>query len=148
MDKIHCDPFHYVFTLNHTCGGIKCGFYQLFQVNSVLICFSKKQMYSLFLCLDFMSKKSDMRSGDGEPSAQMFGVLLGLQDAVVTWMSRARQRVIQGFTVFSIVFLLLWISAFLYGSFYYSYMPMAAFSTPVHYHYRCVCNILSSCIRL
>ncbi|KAI4819701.1 hypothetical protein KUCAC02_004941 [Chaenocephalus aceratus] len=87
-----------------------------------------------------MSKKSDMRSGDGEPSARIFGALLGLQDAVVTWMSRARQRVIQGFTVFSIVFLLLWISAFLYGSFYYSYMPMAAFSTPVHYHYRTDCE--------
>ncbi|XP_033949558.1 seipin-like isoform X2 [Pseudochaenichthys georgianus] len=87
-----------------------------------------------------MSKNSDMRSGDGEPSARMFGALLGLQDAVVTWMSRARQRVIQGFTVFSIVFLLLWISAFLYGSFYYSYMPMAAFSTPVHYHYRTDCE--------
>ncbi|XP_010781584.1 seipin isoform X2 [Notothenia coriiceps] len=87
-----------------------------------------------------MGHKSDMRSGDGEPSARMFGALLGLQDAVVTWMSRARQRVIQGFTVFSIVFLLLWISAFLYGSFYYSYMPMAAFSTPVHYHYRTDCE--------
>ncbi|XP_063731942.1 seipin-like isoform X2 [Eleginops maclovinus] len=87
-----------------------------------------------------MGKDSDMRPGDGDPSPLIVGALLGLKDAVVTWISRARQIVIRGFALFSIVFLLLWIAAFLYGSFYYSYMPKAVFSTPVHYHYRTDCE--------
>uniref|UniRef100_A0A3B5A860 Seipin n=1 Tax=Stegastes partitus TaxID=144197 RepID=A0A3B5A860_9TELE len=62
------------------------------------------------------------------------------QDAVAMAIARARQRVVQGFIVFSIVFLLLWLAAFLYGSFYYSYMPKAAFSAPVHYYYRTDCD--------
>uniref|UniRef100_A0A8C2XC37 Seipin n=1 Tax=Cyclopterus lumpus TaxID=8103 RepID=A0A8C2XC37_CYCLU len=47
-----------------------------------------------------------------------------------------------GFILVFVVILLLWIAAFLYGSFYYSYMPLATFSTPVHYYYRCVCEVL------
>ncbi|XP_044061077.1 seipin-like isoform X2 [Siniperca chuatsi] len=88
-----------------------------------------------------MDQESYLHPGDdGEPSVPVGQVLLRLQDAVIMAMSRARQRVIQGFIVFSFVFLLLWISAFLYGSFYYSYIPKAAFSTPVHYYYRADCE--------
>uniref|UniRef100_A0A8C6NM34 Seipin n=1 Tax=Nothobranchius furzeri TaxID=105023 RepID=A0A8C6NM34_NOTFU len=61
-----------------------------------------------------------------------------LWDAVAIAILEARRRLLQGFTIFSIVLLLLSVAAFLYGSFYYSYMPRAAFSTPVHYYYRCV----------
>ncbi|KAM6923432.1 seipin-like [Xenentodon cancila] len=57
---------------------------------------------------------------------------------------RARQKVAQGLTVLSVILLLLWIASFLYGSFYYSYMPRAAFSTPAHYYYRTDCVPLSS----
>uniref|UniRef100_A0A3B4V0Y0 Seipin n=1 Tax=Seriola dumerili TaxID=41447 RepID=A0A3B4V0Y0_SERDU len=65
-------------------------------------------------------------------------------DAVVTAMSHTRKKVLQGFVVFSVILLLLWLAAFLYGSFYYSYMPKAAFSTPVHYYYRTDCESPSS----
>uniref|UniRef100_A0A3B4GDA1 Uncharacterized protein n=1 Tax=Pundamilia nyererei TaxID=303518 RepID=A0A3B4GDA1_9CICH len=64
--------------------------------------------------------------------------------AVFVAMSRARQRLVQLSIVFSFVFLLLWIAAFLYGTFYYSYMPQATFSAPVNYYYRCVCQVPSS----
>lgn len=83
----------------------------------------------------------------GEPSALAGLALLRLQSAVVTAMSRIRQRVVQGFAVFSVVSLLLWLATFLYGSFYYSYMPKATFSAPVHYYYRCVCCIRTTHIR-
>uniref|UniRef100_A0A3B4ZUP0 Seipin n=1 Tax=Stegastes partitus TaxID=144197 RepID=A0A3B4ZUP0_9TELE len=79
-----------------------------------------------------------------EPSVLIGQALLRFQDAVAMAIARARQRVVQGFIVFSIVFLLLWLAAFLYGSFYYSYMPKAAFSAPVHYYYRCVSSFLCS----
>uniref|UniRef100_A0A673ARU7 Seipin n=1 Tax=Sphaeramia orbicularis TaxID=375764 RepID=A0A673ARU7_9TELE len=52
----------------------------------------------------------------------------------------AINRFIQGFLVFSFVLLVLWIATFLYGSFYYSYMPKASFSTPVNYYYRTDCE--------
>ncbi|XP_035524738.1 seipin-like isoform X2 [Morone saxatilis] len=88
-----------------------------------------------------MNQESYLRPGDDrEPSVLIGRALLRLRDAVVMAMSRARQTVIQTIVVFSMVFLLLWIAAFLYGSFYYSYMPTAAFSTPVHYHYRTDCE--------
>ncbi|XP_050928402.1 seipin isoform X2 [Lates calcarifer] len=80
----------------------------------------------------------------GEPSALAGLALLRLQSAVVTAMSRIRQRVVQGFAVFSVVSLLLWLATFLYGSFYYSYMPKATFSAPVHYYYRTNCESSTS----
>ncbi|XP_029297595.1 seipin-like isoform X2 [Cottoperca gobio] len=78
--------------------------------------------------------------GDGDSSGLIGHVLLRLQNAVVKRMSRTRQRIIHGFIVVFIVFLLLWISVFLYGSFYYSYMPNASYSTQVHYYYRTNCD--------
>ncbi|XP_026185492.1 seipin isoform X2 [Mastacembelus armatus] len=77
---------------------------------------------------------------DGEQSVHIDEVLFRLQDALIMVMSRVRQRVIQSLVVFSVVFLLLCLAAFLYGSFYYSYMPKPTFSTPVHYHYRTDCE--------
>ncbi|KAM4586528.1 seipin-like [Fundulus diaphanus] len=79
-----------------------------------------------------------------EPSVIIIQVLLRLQHAVVLGISRARRRLLQGFTVISIVLLLLFVAAFLYGTFYYSYMPKAAFSAPVYYYYRTDCESPSS----
>lgn len=92
---------------------------------------------------DFMDQDngpSCSQNDDIHPSVLLGLSLLRLRDAVVTAMSNIRKRVLQGFVVFSVILLLLWLAAFLYGSFYYSYMPKAAFSTPVHYYYRCVCD--------
>lgn len=95
-----------------------------------------------------MDQDSSLHSGNHEEPSGLIGrQLLKMQNAVVMTMLRIRQKVVQGFVIFFVVFLLLWISAFLYGSLYYSYMPNAAFSTSVHYYYRCVCEVLSSCPR-
>uniref|UniRef100_A0A671X0A4 Seipin n=1 Tax=Sparus aurata TaxID=8175 RepID=A0A671X0A4_SPAAU len=92
-----------------------------------------------------MDRESDLSQGDvGEPSLLNAQVLLRLQKAVVNMVLRIRQTIVQSFVVSSVVVLLLWIAAFLYGSFYYSYMPRAAFSTPVHYYYRTDCESPSS----
>ncbi|KAM4555801.1 seipin-like isoform 1-T2 [Odontesthes bonariensis] len=76
----------------------------------------------------------------GEFSVIIGRTLLKLRDVVNSAILRVRLRLLQSFTVFSVVLLLLCIAAFLYGSFYYSYMPRAAFSTPVHYSYRTDCE--------
>ncbi|XP_053180056.1 seipin-like [Scomber japonicus] len=92
-----------------------------------------------------MDQTSHLHSGDDEEPSVLIGqVLLRLWDAAVMAMSRARQRVLQAFVVFSVVLLLLWVAAFLYGSFYYSYMPKAAYSTSVHYYYRTDCESSAS----
>ncbi|XP_017263702.1 seipin [Kryptolebias marmoratus] len=87
-----------------------------------------------------MEQESHVPLEGVEPSAIVGHALLKLQDAVAMGILRARQRLLQGFTVFSFMLLLLCVAAFLYGSFYYSYMPKAAFSTPVHYYYRTDCE--------
>lgn len=62
------------------------------------------------------------------------------QGALIRARTRLQRGVTQTFAVFSVVLLLLWISAFLYGSLYYSYMPNVAFSTTVHYYHRYACE--------
>ncbi|XP_041800342.1 seipin-like isoform X2 [Chelmon rostratus] len=104
----------------------------------------------LFVCLylifgfaavsGVMDQESYLRPGDDEPSVLIGRALLRLQYCVVMAMLRIRQRIIQSFVVLSFVFLLLWTATFLYGSFYYSYMPKAAFSTDVHYYHRTDCD--------
>ncbi|XP_070818990.1 seipin-like [Chaetodon trifascialis] len=88
-----------------------------------------------------MDQESYLRPGDDAESSILIGrALLRLQHGVIKAMLHIRQRIIQSLVVLSVVFLLLWIATFLYGSFYYSYMPKAAFSTDVHYYYRTDCD--------
>ncbi|XP_061756177.1 seipin-like isoform X1 [Nerophis ophidion] len=81
---------------------------------------------------------------DDEPFLLFGAVLTKVKDAVDAVITRTLQRAVQGVVVFFVVVLLLWTAAFLYGSFYYSYMPLAAYSTPVHYYYRADCDSPSS----
>ncbi|XP_037117023.1 seipin-like [Syngnathus acus] len=86
-----------------------------------------------------MDRANHMQSG--EETFVLFGAsLTRLNDAAVRAMFRVRQRVVQSVVLLSVLVLLLWLSAFLYGSFYYSYMPLVAYSVPVHYYYRTDCD--------
>ncbi|XP_013365507.1 PREDICTED: seipin isoform X1 [Chinchilla lanigera] len=53
---------------------------------------------------------------------------------------RARRLLLQFGVLFCSVLLLLWVSVFLYGSFYYSYMPTVSHVSPVHFYYRTDCD--------
>ncbi|KAM3866508.1 seipin-like, partial [Diretmus argenteus] len=93
--------------------------------------------------MDRGSEEPSPPAGDGESLSDLgdlIGSVLRLRDAVVMAMSLAYQRLAQGVVVFTAVVLLLWTASFLYGSFYYSYMPKAAYSTHVHYYYRSDCE--------
>ncbi|XP_033829637.2 seipin-like [Periophthalmus magnuspinnatus] len=87
----------------------------------------------------FMEHEGAMLSAD-EVATPINRLMLKIQKTVSMTITQARQRILQGFVVFSVTFFLLWIAAFLYGSFYYSYLPKAAYSTPVHYYYRTDCE--------
>ncbi|KAK1788166.1 hypothetical protein P4O66_016622 [Electrophorus voltai] len=71
-------------------------------------------------------------------------VLLWLQDVAAVTLLRARRTLLRAAILCCVLVLLLWVSIFLYGSFYYSYMPTVSFSTPVNYHYRTDCESLNS----
>lgn len=57
---------------------------------------------------------------------------------------RARKLLLQFGVLFCTILLLLWVSVFLYGSFYYSYMPTVSHLSPVHFHYRTDCDSSAS----
>uniref|UniRef100_A0AAY4BTD6 Seipin n=1 Tax=Denticeps clupeoides TaxID=299321 RepID=A0AAY4BTD6_9TELE len=61
-----------------------------------------------------------------------------VQDAGRQLLLRLWQGALQLALLMLLLTLLLWVAAFLYGSFYYSYMPTPSYSAPVHFFYRCV----------
>ncbi|XP_028839159.1 seipin isoform X2 [Denticeps clupeoides] len=72
--------------------------------------------------------------------SMMGPLLLWLQDVAAVTLLKARRRLLQAAILLCVLVLLLWVSIFLYGSFYYSYMPTVSFSTPVHFLYRTDCS--------
>uniref|UniRef100_A0A8C5GH03 Seipin n=1 Tax=Gouania willdenowi TaxID=441366 RepID=A0A8C5GH03_GOUWI len=66
----------------------------------------------------------------------------GQQSAVT---AGARRTLFQAAVLCCVLILLLWVSIFLYGSFYYSYMPTVSFSTPVHFYYTCLTDQCVCC---
>lgn len=62
--------------------------------------------------------------------------LLWAQEMGHVVAGRARKLLLQFGVFFCTILLLLWVSVFLYGSFYYSYMPTVSHLSPVHFHYR------------
>ncbi|MEQ2211569.1 hypothetical protein XENOCAPTIV_007248 [Xenoophorus captivus] len=77
------------------------------------------------------------------------GVAMGpllhwLQDVASVTFHKARRTLFQAAILFCTLCLLLWVSIFLYGSFYYSYMPTVSFSTPVHFYYSSDCDAAES----
>lgn len=74
----------------------------------------------------------------------MAPVLHWLQDVASVTLLKARRTLFQAAILFCVLVLLLWVSIFLYGSFYYSYMPTVSFSTPVHFYYTSDCDASES----
>lgn len=71
-------------------------------------------------------------------------VLHWVHDVAAVTLLRARRTLFQAAVLLCVLVLLLWVSVFLYGSFYYSYMPTVSFSTPVHFYYTSDCDTSES----
>lgn len=67
-------------------------------------------------------------------------LLLWMEDMCLVMFLRTRRLLLQTGILFCVLLLLLWVSVFLYGSFYFSYMPTVKYSCPVHYQYSTSCN--------
>ncbi|XP_064348316.1 seipin isoform X1 [Camelus dromedarius] len=70
--------------------------------------------------------------------------LLWAQEMGHVLAGRARKLLLQFGVLFCTILLLLWVSVFLYGSFYYSYMPTVSHLSPVHFYYRTDCDSSTS----
>ncbi|GAA6215963.1 seipin-like [Lates japonicus] len=79
-------------------------------------------------------------SGPETMGAAMGPLLHWLHDVAAVTLLKARRTLFQAAILFCVLGLLLWVSIFLYGSFYYSYMPTVSFSTPVHFFYTSDCD--------
>ncbi|XP_058502589.1 seipin-like [Solea solea] len=79
-------------------------------------------------------------SGSHQMRAVMGSFLPWLHDVAAVTLLKARRTLFQAAILFCVLGLLLWVSIFLYGSFYYSYMPTVSFSTPVHFYYTSDCG--------
>ncbi|XP_034633073.1 seipin isoform X1 [Trachemys scripta elegans] len=63
------------------------------------------------------------------------------QEVAALLLLRVRRTVLQTAILLCVLLLLLWIAVFLYGSFYYSYMPTVSYVSPVHYGFRTDCGL-------
>ncbi|XP_074656171.1 seipin-like [Tubulanus polymorphus] len=63
-------------------------------------------------------------------------VINWLKVSTSVWVSKIKHTVVRVVLSISILALLLWISIFLYGTFYYIYMPSISHMKPVHLHFR------------
>nr|XP_033708281.1 seipin-like [Tursiops truncatus] len=70
--------------------------------------------------------------------------LLWAQEMGHVLAGRARKLLLQFGVLFCTILLLLWVSVFLYGSCYYSYMPPVSHLGPVHFYYRTDCDSSAS----
>ncbi|XP_068579034.1 seipin-like [Cebidichthys violaceus] len=86
------------------------------------------------------------RKSGSDPTivSTMGAVLHWLHDVASVTLLKARRTLFQAAILFCVLLLLLWVSIFLYGSFYYSYMPTVSFSTPVHFYYNSDCDASES----
>ncbi|XP_029379389.1 seipin [Echeneis naucrates] len=85
------------------------------------------------------------RRRSGSTRSDSMGATMGpvfhwVQDVAAVTLLKARRTLFQAAILFCVLGLLLWVSIFLYGSFYYSYMPTVSFSTPVHFYYTTDCD--------
>ncbi|KAK1804134.1 hypothetical protein P4O66_020174, partial [Electrophorus voltai] len=70
-----------------------------------------------------------------ELNAEIMDFFLHIQEVTAVLFLRLRRRFLQTAFLLCMIVLLFWVALFLYGSFYYSFIPTANFITPVHFYY-------------
>ncbi|XP_068595663.1 seipin-like [Brachionichthys hirsutus] len=90
--------------------------------------------------------RSAVSPGSDATGVAMGPVLYWLQDVASVTLLKTRRTLFQACILLCVLVLLLWVSIFLYGSFYYSYMPTVSFSTPVHFYYTSDCDASESAL--
>ncbi|XP_048118425.1 seipin-like isoform X1 [Alosa alosa] len=95
--------------------------------------------------MEFQGPDGQEQPSEVELLGQVVVVLQNLLEASRLLFHRAQQRALQLAVVLCLLALLLWMAVFIYGTFYYSYMPTASYSTPVHFYYSPNCQSSAVC---
>ncbi|XP_052470385.1 seipin isoform X2 [Carassius gibelio] len=77
-------------------------------------------------------------SGVQDVGSQINGLVVQILETMSVLLVRIRQKLLEMALLICVILLVFWVALFLYGSFYYSFMPTANFITPV-YFYRTDC---------
>ncbi|XP_048058770.1 BSCL2 lipid droplet biogenesis associated, seipin, like isoform X5 [Megalobrama amblycephala] len=86
-----------------------------------------------------MEEFSSEDSGVQDVGPQINGLVVQILKTMSVLLVRVRQKVLEIAILICVILLVFWVALFLYGSFYYSFMPTANFITPVHFFYRTDC---------
>ncbi|ROI37384.1 Seipin [Anabarilius grahami] len=86
-----------------------------------------------------MEEFSSEDSGVQDVGPQINGLVVQILKTTSVLLVRVRQKVLEIAILICVILLVFWVALFLYGSFYYSFMPTANFITPVLFFYRTDC---------
>lgn len=75
-------------------------------------------------------------SGVQDMGPRISGLVVQIMEVMPVVLARIRQKLLETAIVICVILLVFWVALFLYGSFYYSFMPTANYITPVHFTYR------------
>nr|XP_055034872.1 BSCL2 lipid droplet biogenesis associated, seipin, like [Misgurnus anguillicaudatus]XP_055034873.1 BSCL2 lipid droplet biogenesis associated, seipin, like [Misgurnus anguillicaudatus] len=91
-----------------------------------------------------MDPNADECSTDGsgveDMGTQINGLVVQIMETMPVLLTRIRQKVLEVSILICVILLVFWVALFLYGSFYYSFMPTANYITPVYFSYRTDCS--------
>ncbi|XP_065119908.2 BSCL2 lipid droplet biogenesis associated, seipin, like isoform X2 [Paramisgurnus dabryanus] len=79
-------------------------------------------------------------SGVEDMGSQINGLVVQIMETMPVLLARIRQKVLEVAILICVILLVFWVALFLYGSFYYSFMPTANYITPVYFSYRTDCS--------
>ncbi|XP_052431025.1 BSCL2 lipid droplet biogenesis associated, seipin, like isoform X3 [Carassius gibelio] len=74
-------------------------------------------------------------SGVQDVGPQINGLVVQILETMSVLLLRIRQKLLEISILICVILLVFWVALFLYGSFYYSFMPTANFITPVYFFY-------------
>ncbi|XP_051774506.1 BSCL2 lipid droplet biogenesis associated, seipin, like isoform X2 [Ctenopharyngodon idella] len=86
-----------------------------------------------------MEEFSSQDFGVQDVGPQINGLVVQILKTMSVLLVRVRQKVLEIAILICVILLVFWVALFLYGSFYYSFMPTANFIAPVHFFYRTDC---------
>jgi len=75
-------------------------------------------------------------SGVQDVGPQINGLVVQILETMSVLLVRIRQKLLEMAILICVILLVFWVALFLYGSFYYSFIPTANFITPVYFFYR------------
>ncbi|XP_056328668.1 BSCL2 lipid droplet biogenesis associated, seipin, like isoform X2 [Danio aesculapii] len=86
-----------------------------------------------------MEELNSEDSGVQDVGPQIKGLVVEILEMISVLLVWMRRKAVEMVIIICVILLVFWVALFLYGSFYYSFMPTANFVAPVNFFYRTDC---------